>query len=399
MSVVFKNKGIINMHGITTFGVCVKDTDDPIGYFGTGLKYALAVLMREGFKVTAYGGLDGREFTLRDEDIRDKTFAIVCLGGKPLPFTTDLGKNWQLWHAFRELYANTLDEAGTIDQKSEPEQGYTTFIVEGDAFDKLYEERDQIFLQTEPTHKFDGLEIHDSLEAGGWIYYKGIRVYKLPKRAMYNYNLTGDIRLTEDRTVSSLSDVHLGIAKAITKCDNIALIRQMLLADSRYFESTIDYHWWVVKPGETFNKIVEQFIGSRTSINTSARNLYKRDHPKDAIPPTVQMETIPIEQRRKLWAALLFWKRLGMPIPKGIVHVTTGLKTRKGKTIAGHIYLSKFVLEMDMRVVTGLIYKLYAETKPTIEQVKQEDLLIDTIVDFGERILGVSTQKEVAGAV
>ncbi len=396
MSVVFKNKGIINMHGITTFGVCAKDTDDPIGYFGTGLKYALAVLMRENLKVTVYGGLDGREFTLRDEKIRNDTFEIVCFGGNSLPFTTDLGKNWELWHAFRELYANTLDENGIIDQTSEPEEGCTTFVVEGAAFDKLYEERDQIFLQTVPTHKFEGLEIHDSLGAGGWIYYRGIRVYELRKRAMYNYNLTGKVTLTEDRTLSSISDAHMAIGSAIAKCDNVALIRQMLLADSRFFESTIDYHWWVVKPGETFNKIAAQFIGSHTSFNTSARDVYRRDNPKDMIPEVIQMETIPIGQRRKLWAALLFWERLGMAIPKGLVHITTELGEKKGKVHMGQIYLSRFVLEMDMRFITGRIYKLYAETKPIIGTTKQEDLLIDTIVDFGERVLGVQKQKDAA---
>ncbi|KKM26551.1 hypothetical protein LCGC14_1583690, partial [marine sediment metagenome] len=44
----------------------------------------------------------------------------------------------------------------------------------------------------------------------------------------------------------------------------------------------------------------------------------------------------------------------------------------------------------------GLVYKLYADTKPEIGKVKVEDLLIDTIVDFGERLLGVQRHKAVA---
>ena len=395
--VTFQNKGLIDVHGIDTFGVCVKPaTNNPIGYFGTGLKYAIAVLMRENQKLTMHLGEWRCTFDVKKHNIRGEAFDIVRMNGKELPFTTELGKNWELWMAYRELYANTIDEEDAVvtDGEIPPHTECTTFVVEGDAFDVIHEQHGQIFLETEPRHTLEGLEIHDDLDAGNWIYYRGIRVYELPKRAMYNYNLTEKLKLTEDRTIGSISDVHMAIAKAIVKCDDVALIRQMLLADSRFFESTIDYHWWVVRPGETFNKVIERYMGGGTSFNTSARDLYKRDHPEEDAPDIIQMETIPMEQRRKLWAALLFWDRLGMSIPRGIVHVTTDLEQKRGKALRGHIYLSKFVLEMDMRAITGLVYKLYAHTRPTIGDVKQEDLLIDTVVDFGERILGVQPQQQ-----
>ena len=44
--------GLIDLHGITTFGVCAKpEAENPIGYFGTGLKYALAFFLGEGLKL------------------------------------------------------------------------------------------------------------------------------------------------------------------------------------------------------------------------------------------------------------------------------------------------------------------------------------------------------------
>jgi len=45
--ITFENDGEIDLRAISQFGINVKTGDSPIGFFGTGLKYALAVLMRE----------------------------------------------------------------------------------------------------------------------------------------------------------------------------------------------------------------------------------------------------------------------------------------------------------------------------------------------------------------
>jgi hypothetical protein len=392
--VVFQNPGLINLHGITTFGVCAKpEVENPIGYFGTGLKYALAVLLREGCTVELWRDTKRTKFKAKKVNFRGTVAHQVYMGKKALPYTTELGKNWELWMAYRELAANAYDEGGRV--RSEPMRNsnadMTCFIVEGDAIDKIHTEHKQIFLSTEPTFSLDGVDIHDDLDSGSWLFYRGIRVYELPKRAMYNYNITAKSRLTEDRTFAYIPFQTL--AKAISNCNDPVLIRRLLLADQRYFESTIDYNWWSWEPGECFNKIVQRLIDSRTSYNTSAGALYRQYHPEEQPPDTVQIESIPIEQRRKLWAALMFWQRLDLEIPKAIIHVTQDLGRKKGKIVGGHIYLSQSLLEMDMRHITGKVYKLYAETRPTIGNVKQEDLLIDTIVDFGERLLGVDKRK------
>ena len=48
--IIFQNKGLIDVHAISIMGVSVKE-DNSIGFFGTGLKYAIAVLLREGIKI------------------------------------------------------------------------------------------------------------------------------------------------------------------------------------------------------------------------------------------------------------------------------------------------------------------------------------------------------------
>ena len=399
MTVAFQNKGLIELGGITTFGVCAKVIDDPIGYFGTGLKYAIAVMLREGLEVQLHRGTTKYTFEARKRKFRNQVVNQVFMNDMALPYTTELGKNWELWMAYRELAANAYDEdEGFVDYtgdfRGKPLARCTTFMVKGEAFDNIHAAHNTIFLRSDqPKHTLEGLEIHDNLDAGGWIYYRGIRVYKLSKQSLYTYNITADLKLTEDRTISSIGEVFRVMSAAIATCDDAALIRQLLVADQRYWESTIDYHWWHYTPGETFYKVVSRLHDSRTSFSSSAYSMYGQFHPADQPPDTIQIETIPIEQRRRLWAALHFWDRLGIPIPKAIVHITNDMGTKKTKSLGGQIYISKFVLEMDMRHLTGLLYKAYAETRPKIGDIKQEDLLIDTIVDFGEQLLGVSKRK------
>jgi len=56
MTIAFQNDGELDLRLMATFGCSVKETNNPIGFFGTGLKYALAVLLRTGHKVTVHLG-------------------------------------------------------------------------------------------------------------------------------------------------------------------------------------------------------------------------------------------------------------------------------------------------------------------------------------------------------
>ena len=121
--ITFKNKGAIDVRAITTFGISSKENDNAIGYFGTGLKYAIAVMLREGVNFSIVTGGKQYEFETRAETVRvdEFNFCFMRAGGtgkfEQLPFTTELGKNWELWQAFRELYCNCTDENGEISDR------------------------------------------------------------------------------------------------------------------------------------------------------------------------------------------------------------------------------------------------------------------------------------------
>lgn len=112
--VFFCNNEPIDLNAIAIMGVSVKTGDNPIGYFGTGLKFSIATLLRTGHQVVLYRNGERIEFTAEPEVIRGERFERVLMGAERLGFTTQLGRNWEPWQAYRELRCNCTDEGGVI---------------------------------------------------------------------------------------------------------------------------------------------------------------------------------------------------------------------------------------------------------------------------------------------
>lgn len=79
-AVVFETPGLMDIRAFTIMGLNVKPTTkNPIGYFGTGLKYAIAVLVRNGLRVRMYIGQTEYEFYLKTSKFRDQDFDFIML--------------------------------------------------------------------------------------------------------------------------------------------------------------------------------------------------------------------------------------------------------------------------------------------------------------------------------
>ena len=79
-SVVFQNPGVIDAVSITTFGVSSKnDKSTAIGFFGTGLKYAIAVILRTGGNITIYSGDSVYDFSVQRQKVRNDEFDFIYM--------------------------------------------------------------------------------------------------------------------------------------------------------------------------------------------------------------------------------------------------------------------------------------------------------------------------------
>ena len=55
--VIFENPGTLDPRALTIMGLNAKENDNPIGYFGTGFKYGVAIALREGCNVIIQDGM------------------------------------------------------------------------------------------------------------------------------------------------------------------------------------------------------------------------------------------------------------------------------------------------------------------------------------------------------
>lgn len=113
--ILVRNKGEMERAALTLMGASTKREEaGQIGFFGTGAKYALAVLLRNQVAVRIWAG--DREFLLEAEPVqlRGKEFRrLVVVDGQerhPTSITLDVGPTWTVWMAVREILANAVDE-------------------------------------------------------------------------------------------------------------------------------------------------------------------------------------------------------------------------------------------------------------------------------------------------
>jgi len=312
MPIYFANPGELPVAAITTLGVSVKE-EGAIGYFGTGLKYAIATLLREGHRVKITTGGELHTFTSKPQVIRGATFQIVHRNDQPLGFTTALGKNWETWMAFRELHSNALDEGGTSSDR--PLNGDTVIEVSGPAITKAYYERDTIFLNLPVIGSAAGFEI--SAGPSRHVYYRGVRIHELKRPSRFTYNITKAIYLTEDRTAKYGFQVDSVLEEGWVSSTDVELIKKVLTV-SDYYEQDLTYSG---EPTPAFLEACEHHA-HEVNLNASARRLLEKSRPKEDSFKQVQLDRFESERLARACDTL---KAIGVTIAPREITVVEAL--------------------------------------------------------------------------
>lgn len=343
------NQGEIDLDTIRVMGVSVKVNDNPIGYFGTGMKYAIATLLRTGHIVALSTGGSNYVFGARDEEIRGQTFGRIYMNDEALPFTTELGRNWQVWQAFRELHSNALDEKGGSSDKFV--EADTVFMVNGEEFHDCYVGRKSIFLEGAPFTTSNGVEVHRG--SSNYVFYRGVRAHKLNTPSLYTYNITAQMKLTEDRTLESGWDVEYRIAGALAAIEDPGVAAAIMKGGERYEHSmTLDWH----TPSQT---VAHAALAQRSNANAhrSVSGIVEQYTKREAMYPETDLTETEAAVAQKAFAMLAklgcdldiyevqFCETLG-PSVMGLYH---GAKDQ--------IYVSRTAVENGERYLAQTLYE------------------------------------------
>lgn len=389
-SVTLVNDGEIEFLAITTMGVNVKGIENPIGRFGTGLKYAIAILLRSGHAVRIWSGGTLYEFTLQDTTIRGQVFQLILINGEPMNITTQLGRDWEMWKAFRELYCNVLDEGGRA-YSGQPSSGdlgpgKTVMQVEGDAFHECFKNREDIVLTSPPAARMLSVNLH--LGQSLSLFYRGVRVYELPKATIYRYNLQDGISLTEDRTLRSLHEAVAHITWSICACQEADVVHNVLTAGENTFEYSLDFSSSNLIVGETFRRVLNEVMFSKKSmtLSSSARKLHTRLFTpiRDKY---AEISPTPVEQAQ-LDRAKDIVRHLGMdPTAYKIIFVESLGAGVLGEARNGKIYLSRRSCSIGTKNLAGTLYEEILHVRDNLgdESREMQNHLVDEVMTMVEK--------------
>jgi hypothetical protein len=207
-----------------------------------------------------------------------------------LPFTTELGKNWELWQAYRELECNTIDEHGTtfislaqdLELRDNSKKDHTFIVVDSDLYVNIHMDRNQYFLPGGLTARGGSTErVQAFAHKSNHIYYRGIRILDLKAPSENTYNILAPIELTEDRTAKSEWSINYEIEGFLTQTQDKEVVKRAITAPPKSHEGRYTYDY--SSRSETFLDSVEEAGEDATS---GAKNVLRTDRPPEPPPTT-----------------------------------------------------------------------------------------------------------------
>ena len=374
----FSNSGELDPRSFQMFGISAKDGESPIGYFGTGLKMAIAVIIREGRSITIKSGSKTYNFTTEPMEFRTKKFARIYCNGEPLPFTTELAKNWKEWQAYREIASNCIDEGGKIDSS---DKGDTVVSVE---FDVTYEDvfrnpkLNQLMVQEEGTKS---VRIYDAPSMV--LYHHNIRTKEISKQSLFTYDFTG-LSLTEDRTFSEVYQTGSLACKAILQCTDLDMIEKLVYQTDNKWEGGLNYAWSSAEPSDELKDFVLKNYRNRTGWNKALVSSVIDSCKEQGI---IEVQPFSEEQSSKLREVLAILKEIGYDVTYSIYlakdfehSMLAQADIREAK-----IYLSKNLFNKDTRYMVETVLEEYIHIKHNVhdETRAMQDVLFAEIVKQG----------------
>lgn len=230
-----QNPGIIEHNAFYLLGACTKrDQKDKIGYFGSGLKYAIAVLLRNDIPFHIYAGSEEIKITTQQEFLREEPFDVIYINGNKTSLTTAMGPDWKLWQAVREIFCNALDEGKYEithhDSLDTVEKDGTSFIIDvsHSELQEIINNWDFYFAHNrKPVMSCPRGKVYARMAENACIYRKQIRCYEDKYNSLFDYDMD-NLKLNESRIMTSEFDFKTDLARLWIESANPTMIQSFI---------------------------------------------------------------------------------------------------------------------------------------------------------------------------
>jgi len=378
--VYFMNNGSFDVRAMLTFGVSAKENDNAIGYFGTGFKYAVAIILRMGGNITVESNGETNVFTARKKTIRGQEFSIVYCNDREAGFTTRLGINWEPWMAFRELYCNAKDECGEI--AAEPKDFDTVITIKCHEIYSAFMSRDAYFISGVPVATSESVEIYD--KPSQFIYCCGVAVKQIAD-AQFTYNLTQRIDLTEDRTAKWEHQIRYPLQRSWQLLKDASIIRRIIAPIESYENATgFDTDW---PTSDEFTDTAVQMLKT-TGVSEAARTHVSKLDEKAGNWPTFELTKT---QSIMLVKAKDFLLSIQVNVDDFDIRTVSGLGNGvMGRALDGVIYLSDMPFQMGTKQLASTLLEEWVHNKYGCADFDRnmQTWLFDKVLSIGEEMIG-----------
>lgn len=407
--IVFQNPGELDLLGALTFGANAKPRagGSPIGQFGTGLKYALAVLLRHELEVDIWVGERHYSVGVRPHAFRGADLDLVTIDGSPQGFSTALGAHWELWMAYRELHSNSLDEGGhggAVCGEASGVPGETLIAVRGAAFEAVHAKRWEFLLETRPIVRGEKVELHPAPNGPARVFFRGIKVGELGTgQGLFAYNILAPLQLTEDRTFKYEFEVERLIAEASLAAPRAVLERIATADPEVHSEGKMDYqHYGMPAVAPEAAALLVQLHEQGRVKNGSVKMvvaMWQREHPSE--PEEARLTAV---QEAEVEAALAFLRGLpfGFALERGDVKVTAAPRVGLlGFVKEGQIWLTLECLAKGGKYVAGTLLEEWLHLTKGVEDESRgmQNWLLDAVMTLGEELrAGAQVEATMKGA-
>ena len=398
---VIENKCELGPEGFLLMGASTKRSQSgQIGQFGTGMKFGLAVLLREGVNVITISGEKRYTFGTEKVTFREQEFDRITVreGRKkpePTQYTTAMGIGWVLSASLKELISNAYDEENAeifISSEVMNRPGYTRIYVQlTEPIFNIYREFDRHFtFRRKPLVSGDGWAIYKSYGPGTRVYRRGVQVFEdtsLP--ACFDYQ-NDELSVREDRT-SERYDCERCCAwiMAQLSLEQHGVIMDFLCAaDGETFEGRNNYLTW---HRETLGPSFESLLNGRVAVTADELAQYSAElsgH-STAVFPARWVEAfktcagvrtlrdvisaprlnghmvveVPAAERIRLDAAVRYCSIVGVEIDESKLRVfeTAATDAPLGYAMAdtGVIMVNRIMLERSVRDIVKVLFEEY----------------------------------------
>ena len=232
---LIKNKGEMDILALTLMGATSKEGDSSkIGFFGSGNKYAITTLLREGHHLQIFSGLTEYKISVRDVSFRDTIYQQVVINGENTSLTTRMGPAWETWMAIREFYCNAVDEGlitfEVVSEVQEPLEDETAIYIEMSPKIQYFLDNVGDYICSDKVldivdTSYGSVAILDNQK--GRRYRKGISCVSEDHKSLFSYNYE-DIRINESRIAETSYEQYERIACALAATNNSDIIVRLI---------------------------------------------------------------------------------------------------------------------------------------------------------------------------